>query len=78
MAITPQTIVTGDCDLCSTTLDTDHPYVDAMSYGASFHLDCITEQDRYSPFDLMKALGLDDIYMASSGESSRKMIYNFK
>lgn len=77
MAITTQTIVTGSCDLCAGTIDTDHSYVDAMAYGATFHLECVTDSNLYTPFDILKALDLDDIYMTVKGESSRKLIYNF-
>lgn len=78
MAVTTQTIVTASCDLCDTEIDTDHTYVDAMVYGASFHLQCVTEHDSYTPFDILKALGLDDVYVTAKDEESRKMIYSFK
>lgn len=78
MGVTTQTITTASCDLCSSEIDTDHTYVDAMVYGASFHLQCVIDHDNYTPFDILKALDLDDVYVTSNTEESRKMIYNFK
>lgn len=76
MAIKEVTVVSGYCDLCSTEIDTEQPYVDAMSYGASFHASCVSEHTAFTPLQVMKALGLDDIHLMSKG-TRVKLIYNF-
>lgn len=77
MAISEELVVTGYCDLCRKEIDTSHTYVDAMCYGASFHVDCLKASSGFSPFQVIKALGLDDIYSQESDKLRVKLIYNF-
>lgn len=77
MAVTEVTTVTATCDLCDEDIDTEQSYIDAMAYGAAFHLSCIVDHTAYKPIDVMKALGLDDITMLMTNGTRQKLIYNF-
>lgn len=76
MAVREVTTVSGTCDLCHVELDTEQSYVDAMTYGAAFHLDCLGTDAAFTPLDVMRALGLDDITHIFGGKR-QKLIYNF-
>lgn len=76
MAVTEVTTVSAECDLCHEGIDVENTYVDAMPYGAAFHIQCLQEGSGFSPLQVMKALGLDDIHLMTKG-TRVKLIYNF-
>lgn len=72
MAITTETITTANCDLCGKPIATSvETYVDAMAYGASFHVNCISS----GQYQILKILGLDDIQLVDVDGERKKFIY---
>ena len=51
-------IKVATCDMCGKEIDLQGKYIDAMYYGAAFHLECIKPAKK-----LLKALNLDEIML---------------
>lgn len=68
MGVRSRTIYEGTCDSCDNPIEEGERYVDASVYGAAFHTGCF--QAMHS-LNLIKALGLDDIYLTNLGEEVR-------
>lgn len=52
------------CDMCDKEIDLQGKYIDAMYYGAAFHLECVKAAKK-----LLKALNLDEIILMPHNEA---------
>lgn len=58
MGVQTETIVTNTCDDCKQLIPNSELYINAMTYGCSFHIECFKNM---SAFKLVKLMGLDDV-----------------
>jgi hypothetical protein len=58
MPRTEKVQVTMNCDLCTLSIPVDEKYINAMTYGVVFHIDCLK---RMTAHQLVKIMDLDDV-----------------
>lgn len=77
--MTTKTTITRTCDKkdCGGIIDAGERYVSASTYGAEFHELCLIKM---TAFDLIKALGLDEIKLMvdEDYQTAEKLCYKQK